>query len=56
MGRVIVRPIAEKLGDAIAMRYLGPGDARRTSKALGKKRFEMTVDDMVKPIGGMTCR
>lgn len=25
MGRVIVRPIAEKLGDAIAMRYLGPG-------------------------------
>ncbi len=56
MGRVIVRPIAEKLGDAIAMRYLGPGDARRTSKALGKKRFEMKVDDMVKPIGGMTCR
>jgi creatinine amidohydrolase/Fe(II)-dependent formamide hydrolase-like protein len=56
MGRVIVRPIAEKLGDAIAMRFLGPGDARRTSKALGKKRFEMKVDDMVKPIGGMTCR
>jgi hypothetical protein len=46
MGRVIVRPIAEKLGDAIAMRYLGPnapplknngitGDARTASKALG---------------------
>jgi len=48
MGRVIVRPIAENLGDAIAMRYLGPdpnapplknngitGDARRASKALG---------------------
>lgn len=35
---------------------LGPGDARRTSKALGKKRFEMKVDDMVKPIGGMTGR
>jgi len=69
MGRVIVRPIAENLGDAIAMRYLGPGpnapplknngitgDARRASKALGKKRFEMKVDDMVKPIRGMTGR
>jgi len=48
MGRVIGRTIAEKLGNAIAMRYLGPdpnapplknngitGDARRASKALG---------------------
>ena len=41
-----LRPIAEKLGDAIAVRYLGPnapplknngitGDARTASKALG---------------------